>query len=108
MEKISDFLVTNWQFISAALTFLLLIIGMVIKKKPVTEIIDDSAYKDLIILVNQAEEKYGAGHGAEKLDFVISSFANLKNLDRDTWIYSSIKSKVETILSTPAKRKETK
>lgn len=102
-----EFLVENWQFISTALLTVVCIILALAKKKPVNQILDNSAYKDLIILIKQAEEKFGSGHGKDKLDYVITSFCNLKSLDRDTFLKCSIQSKVENILATP-ERKEKK
>lgn len=37
--------------------------------------VDDGFYSEVLRLVIEAEELYGAGHGKEKLDFVITSMS---------------------------------
>lgn len=104
VNDLVSFLRENWQFISTAIIGILTIILAIVKKKPITEIIDNSAYKDLILLVNEAESKFGAGNGSKKLDYVLSAFCSVKGITKDSWNYVSIKNLVENILSTPERK----
>ncbi len=105
MHDIITFLVENWRLI---LEFVLLIGSVVVactRKRPFTKIFDASAYSNLITLVQEAEEKFGAGHGYEKLQFVLNKYLKIKNLeDIDDWNKSSLIVMIERILSTPQKK----
>lgn len=74
-ETIKNFIVDNWQFISIVLSILLsLIFTLVFKKKPKVIIPDDTIASVFGLLpkwINEAEDKFGAGHGKEKLNHVI-------------------------------------
>lgn len=104
MKDFVKFLVDNWQFISTAIITLLSVILLIVKKRPLTEILDNSAYKDLIILIKDAESRFGAKEGKKKLDYVLTAFCNIKGINKDSFTASSVKSLIENVLETPQKK----
>lgn len=100
MESLKEFIVNNWQYISAALVVVLEIILMLIKKNP--KVIDPSIYSKITSLIQDAEKTFGSGHGEEKKQFVVSSF--LASSPIDTYPKKFVEFVVEDILSTPEKK----
>lgn len=104
MEKVVQFIESNWQYFSFALTTIAYIILIFIKKRSKVEIYDDSACSELLDLVIKAENQFGSGHGAEKMDFVLSKYIDkhqsLKGYE------SIIQSIVERILKSPQRKEK--
>lgn len=109
MKDILNFLQNYWREIAWILGLILSIVLCCVRKKPV-KVVDTLKEKILFELpevISAAEERFGAGHGAEKLQFVLDFF---------TWEFSKnglvmgetyikfIKSSVENILATPSKK----
>lgn len=98
-----QFIVDNWQFVSsAAISIVTFILLLIFKRRPC--IIDNSQYKDLLVLINEAEKKFGNGHGDEKLNYVLDTYLNFKGLEKSYWNVSSVKHLVEYILSSPQRK----
>ena len=102
-----NFLKSYGGLILAAITALLTIIAMIIKKKPIIELYDKSGMKDLIRLVIQAEQLFGAKEGVNKLEYVISNYASIIGAKRTIPFDAAVSTLVDTILDTP-ERKEKK
>lgn len=106
-----NFLKSYGGLILAALTVLLTIIAMIIKKKPVVDIFDKSAYENIVQYIKEAENKYGAGHGETKLTYVVNRFAaQLSESEREQYgniLFNAVSQIVDDILDTP-ERKEKK
>lgn len=98
MEAVKVFIVENWQYISIALVIILDIVLLIVKRNK-TNIIDNGLFKKVIDLTILAENKFGAGHGEDKLNFVLSS------LSTEGVPEGMLKSIIEYVLSAP-KRKE--
>ena len=104
MDSFVNFIQNYWQVILAVITVILEIVLLIIKKRPLTEILDNSAYKDLIILIKDAEAMYGEKNGQKKLEYVLTAFCNLKGINKDSWNYESVKALIENVLETPQKK----
>lgn len=103
VQQFIDWLVVNWQFVSsAAISIVTFILLLIFKRRP--SIIDNSQYKDILVLINEAEKKFGSGHGEEKLNYVLDTYLNFKGLERSYWNISSVKHLIEYILSSPQKK----
>jgi len=104
MEKVIQFIETNYQFIILAFVAIVELVFAIIRKRSKVEIYDDSATSELLDLTIEAEKEFGAGHGSEKMGFVLSKYLckhpGLKGYE------SIIQSIVERILKSP-QRKET-
>lgn len=111
-ETIKNFIVDNWQFISIVLSILLsFIFTLVFKKKPKVTIPDDtlvSAFSLLPQWINEAEDKFGRGHGEEKLRYVIylacSFLAQQINVSVPVildFYGSNLKEAINNIMATP-------
>lgn len=109
MKAVLDWIVSHPEIITSAIGLIASIVICCIRKKPV-KVVDTLREKILFKLptvIDAAEKKYGAGHGADKLKFVLDYF---------TWEFSEnglifgdsykefIKVCVEQILSTPQKK----
>lgn len=101
--QVVDFLREYWQFIGIGLVFILIVISMVIKRKPLNEIVDNSITQLVCMLVQFAELKFGNGHGSEKLEYVLSKIKETRpdSFERLKSEYIRI---IEFVLSTPKKK----
>lgn len=100
--EVLNFIRDNWQYISSVIVIIITIIAMLIKRKPVTEVHDDSVISHILDYVIQAEEIFGHGHGADKLDYVKKC---LVNSGKDAGLdMSTIEMLVEYVLSSPQKK----
>lgn len=105
MQEIGNFLVDNWRLILEVILLIASVCIAIFRRRPLTKIFDSSAYSNLITLVQEAEEKFGAGNGYEKLQFVLNKYLKIKNLeDLDDWDKNSLIVMIERILSTPQKK----
>ena len=98
METFLNFLVKYWQYISVALVVIFEFILMVIKKKP--QVFDNSLTADLVELIKIAEERFGEGHGVDKLSYVVEE-ASKKHSSIPPQVISFF---VDSILNTPTKK----
>lgn len=104
LDIIINFIKDNyWWIVPIFIAVVQSIFLLIFKRRPIIK--DTSYYRDLMLLINEAENYYGSGHGDEKLDFVLNKFITLKDLDNSEWMKSSIKNVVEMILSIPSKKK---
>lgn len=92
-------------------SILVMVILSVLKKKPVkvVDTLKEKILSQLPLVMLEAEKKYGAGHGAEKLQFVIDFFIwsfDKNGLTLGKTYIEFIKESVENILSTPQKKGE--
>lgn len=109
MKAVLNWVVSHPEIITSAIGLIASIVICCIRKKPV-KVVDTLREKILFklpVVIDAAEKKFGAGHGEEKLKFVIDYF---------TWEFSEnglifgdsykefIKYSVEQILSTPQKK----
>lgn len=110
MDKIVDFIVSHWSYISFAILFVIEIIIFVIKKKPV-QVYD--TMKQVIVcmlpgLIKLVESEFpSGGHGSEKKELVLKHVEDLfkENDFTFTSSYRSFTEKmIEDILSTPSKK----
>lgn len=99
-----DWILQHYDLLISGFLVLISVITFILRKPNKTSIYDSSAYKNLAILVNEAEEKFGAGKGEEKLDYVLRKYCALYSIKPDTFTLSSIRHLVEFILSTPHKK----
>lgn len=107
-----EILKENWKLILEVVVLLASIIFFIVKKKPV-KVIDSlktAIMRILPILINEAEEKFGAGNGAEKNKFVLQSVIDDLKVTQpgvDVNFYLPfIRKFIEDILSTPQKKGE--
>lgn len=105
MEVIKNILINYWPQILAGLIFIASFILQCFRKNK-TFIFDDSAYSELVTYVSEAEEKYGAGNGSDKMKYVIQRYCYNHHLNATNYISKAIKFIVERILSTPQKKNE--
>lgn len=103
---IVDFLRDNWQYISAGLVVLLDILILIFKRRlKVNYTLPSSWYPDLIDIVSEAEDVFGAGHGSEKLHYVKQRMkARIGLKYNDGVLDFMIGEFVERILNTPTKK----
>lgn len=105
MEKIIEFIQSNWQFVVFVVVGILELVLLIIKKRSKVEIYDDSATSELLDLIIKAESEIGSGHGSEKLAFVLSAYLEkhpgLKGYE------FAIKNIVERILKSPQRKEIT-
>lgn len=67
--------------------------------------VDDGFYSEVLKFVIDAEELYGAGHGKEKLDFVITSMSSIHQYGHviDGFV-KLVECAVDDILTSPHKK----
>lgn len=97
-----EFLTNNWKFVATiGLIFIELILFLVFKKRPT--ILDTSFFADLCRFVEEAEKKYGADSGVNKMKYVLlcakEEFGEYYNEQR-------IREVVEWILTLPEKKEK--
>lgn len=103
MEKVVNFIVENWQFISIAIVVLLEITLFIIKKRPKTVLQDDGVYQDLVSLIEEAEKIVWAS-GEQKKNYVLDKFADAHSYASDPAVRKTLGFFIEDILSTPTKK----
>lgn len=111
MTDVINFIKEYWREV-AYLTLLLIILLVSLVKKKVNVIDTIKGYVTEILpqLISKAEDKYGAGNGASKLEYVVQTTITL--LMREFSLSSIqaipykafIKKSAEAILSTPQKK----
>lgn len=99
METILNFIVKNWQFISASLVIILEFVLLLIKRGK-TISIPEGFTRLIIELCSVAEKEYGAGNGDKKFQYVFEAVKKLyPTINRQ-----AVKECVELILETPQKK----
>lgn len=105
MKEFIDWLVQNWQFVSSAAISVVSFILLLLFKRNKIFIEDRALMSKIVDFVLQAEQRFGAGHGKEKLDFVLRSiFPESEKID--DLLRASIVPLVEKVLSTPQKKEK--
>lgn len=100
MNDFINWLVDNWKFVSTcAISIVSFILLLVFKRRPSIRLFGDTYYKCLITFINEAEAKFGAGHGGEKLNYVLNRFS----AEFGSWTFQ-VMADVESLLSTPQKK----
>lgn len=103
MENVVNFLLHHYREVILVISVLINLIIFVINRGKTT-IYDASAYSTLLTLINEAEEKFGPGRGADKLEYVVRQYIDLKNLDNNFWTRSSLVLIIERLLNSPTKK----
>lgn len=114
MEAFVEFLRENWRFLVELLCLVLSIILLLLKKKNKV-VISSSVISDVLVnlpaYIEHAEEKYGSGHGNEKLKFVMSEAIKFLEIETGLSTADILRSygetlilNIENILSTPQKK----
>ena len=107
-----NFLKSYGGLIIACLVLVMIIISMIIKKKPLAEIFDNSAYEKIVQYIKEAENKYGPGHGETKLIYVVNRFASTLSADEkskyENLLYNAVSHIVDDILDTPERKEKKK
>lgn len=99
------FIERYWQYLSVGLIVLIDLIILIVKKTKVAVSLPSNSYSQLVDLVNEAENVFGAGHGKEKLNYVVESYIkknDIKYFDSEVGYF--VKGVIEKILSTPHKK----
>ena len=101
--NVVDFLKEYWSFIGIGLVVILFIILLIIKRKPLTKIVDESLIAKIIEFVCSAETLFGAKSGVTKLSYVLGKIREIRPTDFEEYesIYTDI---VEYVLSLPHKK----
>lgn len=100
MKQVGVFLVDNWRLILEAILVLASFILFIFKKKNI--LIDESLTGLLCDLIDEAEEKFGSGHGKEKKDFVMEYALKAKPLLHT--YKSALSDRIEFLLTLPQKK----
>lgn len=108
MNEVSKFIVDNWQYISIAIIVLLEIVLLIVKRFKLKLNLPTSIYEKVCKLVKEAEQTFGAGHGDEKLKYVVSRYLQEEKVPGCFYSEFSwwVKCIVEDILGTPQKKGE--
>lgn len=106
MDVIFDFISTHYQLIINLVILAISIVVFILRKPNKNVLLDPSASSTLIDLIKEAENKFGSGHGEDKLSYVICKYFDLAkiSLSDQHWLYIIVKDLVEKILSTPSKK----
>lgn len=100
-----SFIVDYWQYISIALVVILDLVILIFKKARVQYKLPHSWYPFICDLVKEAESIYGAGHGSEKLNYVIEKVKTTYNVNHNDLMFNNlVKTVIEDILSAPMKK----
>lgn len=83
MEQFSKFIVENWSYISIGFIALFELILFLFKKRSKTEIVDASAYSDILTWILEAEKKFGSGEGIAKFQYVLDMYVKSRGLDEE-------------------------
>lgn len=107
MKEFSIFLQQYWRIILESILVITSFILLLCKKKGIN-IYDSSYWRDLVVLVNDAEEMFPEpGSGEKKLKYVIDSFLSKHEYrvkDLSFVIDFCLKPSIEQILCTPTKK----
>lgn len=103
-----NFLKSYGAIILESIAILLTIVVMIIKKRPLMEIVDKSGLSTLIKLVKDAEKLFGAGQGDKKLEFVIENYAHEMGITRSYAFDNAIEYLINSILDTPERKEKKK
>lgn len=113
MTEILNFIEANWLELAKALVLLIILIATLIKKKSkVIDTIKGYVLEILPELINKAEDKFGAGNGASKLDYVVETLEAVLSREygltqTQLYLYKGFfKKSVKAIMSTPKQKKE--
>lgn len=111
MNLVIKFIKENWFWIVPFIEVISTILILVLRKKPVKVVETLKAFvcRVLPALINEAEHKYGSGHGADKKAFVLQEMnKEIGEVFPGYAISPSdmkfILDQVEIILSTPSKK----
>lgn len=111
MENISKFIVENWHWLIVAFFSFISLLTSFLRKKPVfnTEAALLADVYDLLPhLINEAEEKFGKGHGSEKMEYCLNHVLHYFGISNlivfETHFIEKLKYYIEEILSTPSKK----
>lgn len=109
--NIVDFVKQYATLIVAGLSLLVSIIWLFIKKKPLINLYDESFYKDLVVLIKEAEEKFiGPKLGTQRRNYVISRFFSKHHYAQDDMKFITsfvLIPAIEQLLELPSKKGET-
>lgn len=105
-NEIINFIITNYQLFVVAISFIIFVLSIILRKGK-NILIDNSASSKLIDLIQEAEKKFGSGHGEDKLSYVICKYFDYMKIPAadQHWLYIIVKDLIEKILSTPQKKK---
>lgn len=109
MKEFTTFLVENWRFLVESLLTVVSIFLVIFLRKKIKVSTTGTLYDEILVLIKEAESKYGAGHGEEKLSYVLTSLAyRLVDLGFSKDLIGDLLPRyalvVEDILSTPQKK----
>lgn len=104
VQQFIDWLVVNWQFVSSAAISIVTFILLLIFRKNKIKVFDPGLTNEILGYVISAENKFGCGHGKEKLEYVLMRYHEAhpgfaSYIDWD----DIVKSQVEYILTSPCK-----
>lgn len=106
-----DWLAANYQMIISIVCFIAsIIISIILKRNVISPDFLSKLLEVLPTFINEAEQAYGASHGAEKLNYVLTkslnyvSYISGQSLVNCMKYSSLITQEVEKILSTPTKK----
>lgn len=111
MEVVWKFIIQHWYFV--LWLFLEVVFGvlLLLKKSKSNEPLN-AVFNSLPRLITYAENKFGAGHGIEKKEAVLSKAVSLFKdftgivLKKDCGLYKLIAQRIEEILRTPQKKED--
>lgn len=113
MTDVINFIKANWVELAKALVLLIILVATLIKRKgKVIDTIKGYVLEILPELINKAEDKYGAGTGPTKLDYVVQTLEAVLSREfglSQTQLYlyrGFFKKSVKAIMSTPKEKKE--
>lgn len=107
-----EFFLENWKFLLEVLLLVVSTLIIIFKKRSKVILDRDDVLIDLPSIINEAEEKFGAGNGEEKLQFVVRKWTDYICSSRGCTVkeipdslFNFVISTIEEILSTPTKKK---
>lgn len=109
IDSIPAFISNNWQLVINILLALIVLFSSVFRKRP-NKIVDTVAEKISTLIpqfIRIAEDNFGAGHGEQKLAYVIAlvqEWFNGEKLEFTDYYLKLTKLFVEQILNTPQKK----
>lgn len=104
MDDILNFISTHFRLILEVVILIISVIVFILRKPTKNTLIDNSAMFKLVDFVQEAENEFGAGHGDDKLRYVIEKYCQLKGITLNRDIWTLLKCLIERILSTPHKK----
>lgn len=114
-ETIKNFVVDNWQFISIVIIIICNIILFLIRRKEKRSTFDaavETICSSIPMFIIEAENKFGSGHGSDKLELVKEHcYSLIKNelgrgltKSEKKYFDGTIKQLVEVVLTAPQKK----